>query len=77
MKIVLAILVVVMPLQSFAQNLSLNSCQELKNNIERYEGLRKKGGSNNQMKHWRKQGRENEEKFKHFSCRKKYGKNLY
>lgn len=52
-----------------AQEASLEQCQALKDRIERYTALRRKGGSAARMEGWRKQLRSAEEKFSEKGCR--------
>lgn len=52
-----------------AEEASLAQCQALKDRIERYTALRRKGGSAARMEGWRKQLRSAEEKFSEKGCR--------
>jgi hypothetical protein len=52
-----------------AQDASLEQCQALKDRIERYTALRRKGGSTRQMEGWKKQLRSAEEQFRDKDCR--------
>ena len=52
-----------------AQDASLEQCQALKDRIERYTALRRKGGSASKMEGWKKQLRRAEEKFREQGCR--------
>ena len=51
-----------------ARDASLEQCQALKDRIERYTALRRKGGSTSKMEGWRKQLRSAEEKFREKGC---------
>ncbi len=59
----------VMAPPAVAQDASLEQCQALKDRIERYTALRRKGGSTSKMESWRKQLRRAEEKFREQRCR--------
>ena len=52
-----------------AQEASLAQCQALKDRVERYTALRRKGGSGSRMESWRKQLREAEATFGERGCR--------
>lgn len=53
-----------------AQDGSLQTCQSLKDNIDRYQSLRRKGGSARQMEGWKKYKKDNEKKFNRLNCKK-------
>ena len=69
----IAILFLTSPLH--AQELSLSECQSIKDDISRYDRLRKKGGSARQMEKWKQSRQELKSRFSKFHC-KKYGKKL-
>jgi predicted transcriptional regulator len=52
-----------------AQTATLAKCQTIKDRIERYTGLRRKGGSASQMQQWKEQLRASEEQFWHQDCK--------
>jgi hypothetical protein len=52
---------------------SLDACKRMRAQIERYDALRRHGGSTTQMESWRKSRANQEEKFRSARC-KKYGK---
>ena len=52
-----------------AQTASLAKCQTIKDRIERYTGLRRRGGSANQMQQWKEQMRASEEQFRRIDCK--------
>ena len=53
-KIIKSILILLFsPLILHAQDLPLNTCQQIKDRIEHYGDLRKKGGSDLQMERWK------------------------
>tara|TARA_B100001540_G_scaffold296839_1_gene298888 strand:- start:8381 stop:8629 length:249 start_codon:yes stop_codon:yes gene_type:complete len=58
-----------------AQEASLQQCQSLKERIERYTALRRKGGSASRMEGWKKQLRKAEARFRELDCRA-YGREL-
>ncbi len=51
-----------------AQTASLVQCKELRDRIEHYTVLRRKGGSASAMAGWKKQLRRYETDFRHFDC---------
>jgi hypothetical protein len=52
---------------------SLAACKRMRAQIERYDSLRRHGGSITQMESWRKSRANQEEKYRNARC-KKYGK---
>jgi hypothetical protein len=52
-----------------AQTETLAKCQTIKDRIERYTGLRRKGGSASQMQQWKEQLRASEEQFRRADCK--------
>ena len=52
-----------------AQTSTLAKCQTIKDRIERYTGLRRKGGSASQMQQWKEQLRASEEQFRCMDCK--------
>lgn len=52
---------------------SLDACKRMRAQIERYDNLRRHGGSITQMESWKKSRANQEEKFRTARC-KKYGK---
>lgn len=52
-----------------AQTAALAKCQTIKDRIERYTGLRRKGGSTSQMQQWKEQLRASEEQFRRQDCK--------
>jgi hypothetical protein len=58
-----------------AQSLSLERCKGIREKIERYDVLRRKGGSAAQMDSWRKSRAKLEERFRQGNCRK-YGRSV-
>lgn len=63
------LLVQVTALPAGAQDGSLEQCQALKDRVERYTALRRKGSSASKMEGWKKQLRSAEEKFREKGCR--------
>ena len=59
-----------------AQEVSIEKCQRLKDHIEYYDGLRRKGGSAQQMESWKRSRADVEDDFREYHCRK-YGKKLH
>ena len=64
----LAALAVAMPAVG-AQQLSLDKCQQLKDDIARYTEMRRSGGPSAQMDAWKRARRERERQFRHGNCR--------
>ena len=64
----LASLSTVMPAAG-AQQLSLDRCQQLKDDIARYTEMRRSGGPSAQMDAWKRARRERERQFRHGNCR--------
>lgn len=64
----LASLALAMPAAS-AQQLPLDKCQQLKDDIERYTEMRRRGGSSAQMDAWKRARREREHQFRNGNCR--------
>jgi hypothetical protein len=58
-----------------AQSLSLDSCKSIREKIEKYDVLRRKGGSAAQMDSWRKSRAALEERFRLGKCHK-YGRSV-
>lgn len=54
----------------YAQELSLEKCQKLKDDIERYNQLRRHGGSGKKMDAWKRSRRRSEEAFEKAGCRR-------
>jgi hypothetical protein len=52
-----------------AQTAKLAKCQTVNDRIERYTGLRRKGGSTSQMQQWKEQLRANEDQFYRMDCK--------
>jgi outer membrane lipoprotein-sorting protein len=52
-----------------AKPATLEQCQGIKDRIERYTGLRRKGGSAGQMQQWKEQLRANEDQFRRMDCK--------
>ena len=52
-----------------AKPASLEKCQAIKDRIERYTGLRRKGGSAGQMQQWKEQMRASEDQFRRTDCK--------
>ncbi len=52
-----------------AQTVTLAKCQAIKDRIERYTGLRRRGGSAGQMQQWKEQLRASEEQFRRMECK--------
>ena len=52
-----------------AKPANLEKCQVIKDRIERYTGLRRKGGSAGQMQQWKEQLRANEDEFRRMNCK--------
>jgi hypothetical protein len=52
-----------------AQKPTLAKCQTVKDRIERYTGLRRKGGSASQMQQWKEQLRASEDQFYRMDCK--------
>jgi hypothetical protein len=52
-----------------AKPAALEKCQAIKDRIERYTGLRRKGGSAGQMQQWKEQLRANEDQFRRMDCK--------
>lgn len=52
-----------------AQTATLAKCQTIKDRIERYTGLRRRGGSASQMQQWKEQLRASEEQFTRLECK--------
>jgi hypothetical protein len=52
-----------------AQKSTLAKCHTVKDRIERYTGLRRRGGSAGQMQQWKEQLRASEEQFRRMECK--------
>ncbi len=52
-----------------AQQLPLEKCQQLKDDIERYTEMRRDGGPSAQMDAWKRARREHEREFRTGNCR--------
>ncbi len=52
-----------------AKTTTQTKCQTINDRIERYTGLRRKGGSASQMQHWKEQLRASEEQFYRMDCK--------
>lgn len=52
-----------------ASDPNLGQCQHIKNQIERYTNLKRKGGSKNQMQHWQKSRNEYKKQYADQGCR--------
>ncbi len=52
-----------------AQQLPLEKCQQLKDDIERYDEMRRNGGPSAQMDAWKRARREHEREFRTGNCR--------
>ncbi len=50
--------------------MSLEACKRLQSEIERYDDLRRKGGSASQMESWKKSRAKLEDKFRAGDCRR-------
>jgi len=55
---------------------TLAQCQMLKDQIDHYTELRKKGGSAGVMEQWKQQREKLKEKFRDMECRQTYGSNI-
>ena len=55
------------------QDEGLHVCQFYKDEIEKYEDLRRGGGSASEMDQWKKKKREYEEKFRNGNCSRHRG----
>ena len=51
-----------------AQEMTLQSCQYLQDEIDRYTKLRKRGGSSQEMEYWRQQRNVLKDKFAKHKC---------
>ena len=51
-----------------AQEVPLQKCQQIKDQIERYDELRRQGGRAGDMDSWKRQRREKEGEFRSFGC---------
>ena len=67
----LAIVLLALPITTLAttQSVTPAKCQSIKDRIERYTVLRRKGGSAGQMQQWKQQLRISEEQFRRLDCR--------
>ena len=63
------------PLSVQAQELPLNTCQQIKDRIEHYNDLRKHGGSAQQMERWKIYRKKAKNEFRDNKC-SKWKKNL-
>lgn len=54
----------------YAKDASLVSCQSLKEHIEHYDNLRKKGGSAKQMEKWKVEREKYKKKYKRGNCKR-------
>lgn len=52
-----------------AETATIAKCQTLKDRIERYTSMRRKGGSASQMQQWKEQIRASEQQFRRFECK--------
>jgi hypothetical protein len=52
-----------------AETATIAKCQSLKDRIERYTDMRRKGGSASQMQQWKEQVRASEQQFKRLECK--------
>lgn len=52
-----------------AETANVAKCQAIKDRIERYTSLRRKGGSASQMQAWKEQLRSSDEQFRRLECR--------
>lgn len=69
------LLALAVPLPATAQTVSLEKCQALKDRIDNYSRLRRKGGSASQMDGWKRRLRRAEAQFREYECRD-YGREL-
>lgn len=53
-----------------AQEGSLSSCQSIKDRIDYYQSLRRKGGTAQQMETWKKYKKREQKKFSRMNCKK-------
>lgn len=54
---------------ALAETATIAKCQTLKDRIERYTSLRRKGGSASQMQQWKEQIRASEQQFRRLECK--------
>jgi hypothetical protein len=52
-----------------AEPANIAKCQSIKDRIERYTSLRRKGGSASQMQAWKEQLRASDEQFRRLECK--------
>ncbi len=69
----LAISVLIFTNSTSAQTMTKSRCESLRDEIEHYSSLRRKGGSASQMERWKQERKKLEEKYKEGGC-KKYGR---
>jgi hypothetical protein len=74
-KCMIYLSVCIAPVTAYAQEAPLEKCQSLQEQIERYNQLRRTGGSGSEMARWKRQRRESEASFRRLSCRE-YGREL-
>lgn len=54
---------------TLAETATIAKCQTLKDRIERYTSMRRKGGSASQMQQWKEQIRASEQQFRRLECK--------
>lgn len=67
--VVILLLALAIATPAIAQSVTPAKCQSIKDRIERYTALRRKGGSANQMQQWKAQLRASEEQFRRQDCK--------
>ena len=67
---VLSLSLVLFSVPGYSQQASLLKCQKIKNNIKKYNILRRNGGSPKQMESWKQRRKKHKEKFEKLNCEK-------
>jgi hypothetical protein len=77
-KLITILFLSTLPIKVLAQNddtWSLTRCQQIQKQIDYYTDLRKRGGSAQEMEHWKQQREKYKDDFDQGNC-KKWGKQL-
>ena len=70
-RVIILLLILFLPMgagTATAQSVSLQQCQQYKNQIDRYTGLRRNGGSGKQMDAWKRARRDSEKAYSNHYC---------
>ena len=67
--VTISLLAILVAMPAAAETTALAKCQAVKDRIERYTSLRRKGGSASRMQQWKEQLRASEEQFRRLECK--------